>query len=163
MIQHGRRATQVATTPDGAVQLFADAAASAALQTEARIRGAVLLQQLGRKPEALSWFDRAPAGDDPPLEYVRHLNRARLLDGLQRPGDAVTAYRAALTFAPGARVPSLGLAAALLRSGRPAEASAAAEDVARIQPDVPDLVREFRRGDGRFVRGWILEIRRPQS
>lgn len=163
-IQHaGRRVVRGPVTLDAALVLFEQAAADPVLAAEARIRGAVLLQSAGRYTEALSWFDRVPPEDDPALGYVRHLTHARILDVLQRPGDAAVSYRRALRFDPNAQVAGIGLAAALLRSGRSAEAGAAAANAGRLPPGGGGHGRTFERGDARFVRGWIAEIRRASS
>jgi len=86
-----------------------------------------------------------------------------VLDVVQRPADAAAAYKRALRFDPNAQVAGIGLAAALLRSGRSAEAGAAAASAGRLPPAAGDHVRTFERADGRFVRGWIAEIRRLSS
>jgi len=159
-IQHGR-AVRGRFTLDAALALFDQAAADPALATEARVRGAVLLQSAGRNSEALTWFDRVPPQeDDPALGYVRHFTHARVLDFLQRPADAATAYARALRFHPNAQLARIALAAALLRSGRSAEAGAAAASAGHLPTDDGEHVRTFDRADGRFVRGWIGELRR---
>ena len=152
----GRRPVSV----DQALALFDEAAEIPALRVEALIRAAVLLRKMGRDAEALEWFDRVPTHEDRALGYVHHLTRARLLDGADRTADAVTAYRRALEFEPHSQLATIGLAAALLRSGQPDAAVDAAARARRMPAEVSPEDRIFRRGDARFVPEWLAEIRR---
>ena len=152
----GRRPVSV----DQALALFDEAAGIPALRVEALIRGAVLLRKVGRDAEALAWFDRVPTHEDRALGYVHHLTRARLLDGADRTSDAVIAYRRALDFEPHSQLATIGLAAALLRSGQADAAVGVAARARRMPADVSPEDRIFRRGDARFVPEWLAEIRR---
>jgi len=146
-------------TIESALVQFERAAEAPALAAEARIRGGKLLFDAGRKNDALAWLERVPAHTDPALGYVQHLTHARLLDP-DRPGDAATSYRTALTFSPRAQLAGIGLAAALLRSGQPEEAARAAEDARRMTDDVAAALPTFNKGDARLVPEWLAEIRR---
>ena len=147
-------------SPDEAIALFEQAAAIQALRIEALVRGAVLLWRVGRRADALAWFDRVPPHDDPAIGYVQHLTHGRLLDGAGRAADAATAYRAALGFEPASQRAGIGLAAALLRSGRAGDAAAAAAAALRLSSETARPDSAFRRGDLRFLPGWLAEIRR---
>jgi hypothetical protein len=110
-------------------------------------------------PRPLPGFDRVPRHDDRALGYVHHFTRARLLDATTRAADAAGACRAALDHRPDSQPAAIGLAAALLRSGRAADAANAAAR-ARTMPTAaaaPD--REFRQGDRRFFDPWMSEVR----
>jgi hypothetical protein len=153
-------------SPDQAVALFEAAAATPSLRNEALIRGAVLLRTLGRDAEALAWLDRVPPHDDRALGYVQHFTRARLLDGTARTADAVDAYRAALDHQSGSQPAAIGLAAALLRSGRPSEAAGTAVRARTMPVDTAPPDRAFRQGDLRFFQQWMAELRssrRPKA
>lgn len=146
--------------PADALALFEAAAAIPALRAEALIRGGILLRKLDRDLEALAWFDRVPPDDDAALAYVHHLTRARLLDGFDRTADAVAAYRRAFDAEPRSQVAAIGLAAALLRSGRSEEAVGVTARARTMSAEATQHDAVFRRGDLRFVPDWLAEIRR---
>jgi hypothetical protein len=147
-------------TADNAIAFFERAAAVPELYTEALIRGAVLLARIGREPEALAWFQRVPPHTDRGLGYMHHLTLARLLDEVNRPGDAANAYGVALDHAPANQRAAIGYAAALLRAGRDEEAGVAAANARRMPEERGDPARAYLRADARFVREWLAEIRR---
>jgi hypothetical protein len=147
-------------SPDEAIALFERAAAIPALRTEALARGAVLFWKVGRNADALGWFDRVPAHDDPALGYVQHLAHGRLLDGTDRAADAASAHRAALEFEPTSQVAAIGLAAALLRLGRADEAALVGAGALHLSSETARPDAAYRRGDFRFVAGWLEDIRR---
>jgi tetratricopeptide (TPR) repeat protein len=146
-----------------ALALFDTAAERDDLRAEALIRGGVLLHKVGRHSEALTWLDRVPAHDDRALGYVHRLTYGRLLDGAGRSADAAAAYAAALEHESSSQPAAIGLAAALLRSGRAVEATEAATRARQI--DNAESARfdlPYRRGDMRFVPGWLAEIRKAR-
>jgi hypothetical protein len=145
---------------DAAIGLFTRAAEIPELRVEALIRGAVLLHKLGRNAEALAWFERVPAHTDRGLGYMHHVTRARLFDLLNRATDAAAAYEAALGFAPLNQRAGIGLAAALLRAGRPEDAGRVADETRRLPDDPIDPTQAFFQGDARFIPEWLAEIRR---
>lgn len=145
---------------DQALALYVHAAAIPELYTEAMVRGAVLLHQIGRNADALAWFDRVPAHDDQTLGYVHYRTLGRVLDGTERAEDAAVAYRAALRFQPASQLAGTGLAAALLRAGRPDDAASAAEAARRMSAETNTFDTAYRRADRRFVPEWLGEIRR---
>jgi hypothetical protein len=164
-------------TVNVAVRQFEEAARDPALRSEALIRGAKLLFDNARKPEALALIERVPEHTDPALGYVHHWIHARLLDTTDRPADAAAAYRRALTFAPQSQPAAIGLAAALLRAGNAEESAKAAADARAIQVamspaqisstafviapgDFSHMMSTFNRGDHRFIPQWLAEVRR---
>jgi len=147
-------------TVDTAVAQFERAAADPTMRDEARIRAGKLLADVGRTTDAVAMFERVPSDTDPALGYVHQVTYARLLDGLDRPADAAAAYRAALTFAPGAQRAGIGYAAALLRQGRAAEAAEAADTARHMTDDGAAAFSRFSKGDMRFAADWLAELRR---
>jgi tetratricopeptide (TPR) repeat protein len=155
-----------------ALAQFEEAAREPPLRPEALIRGAKLLFDNNRRADALAWLERVPNHSDQVLGYVHHWTHPRLLDNIHRPVDAAAAYRRALAFAPRSQAATIGLAAALQRAGRAEESARAAADaramhVVILPPesatrDLGDLMPTFDRGDNRFVRQWLAEVRRLQ-
>jgi tetratricopeptide (TPR) repeat protein len=147
-------------TIEMALAQFERAAEDPALRDEARIRAAKLLADNGRVADAVAMFERVPNDTDPALGYVHQVTYARLLDGLDRPADAAAAYRAALTFSPGAQRAGIGYAAALLRQGQAQEAAQAADAARRMTDDAALTISRFNKGDMRFAADWLTELRR---
>ena len=145
---------------DQALALYAQAAAIPALHTEATVRGGVLLYQLGKNADALAWFDRVPAHEDRTIGYMHYRTLGRVLDGTDRAADAAVAYRTALRFEPYSQLAGIGLAAALLRAGRPEDATVAAEAARKMTAESNTFEAAFRRADRRFVPEWLKELRR---
>jgi tetratricopeptide (TPR) repeat protein len=160
--------TRSGVTLDVALSQFEEAAQVPALRSEALIRGAKLLYDGGRQPEALAWIERVPEHADPVIGYLQHWIQARMLDDLGRAEDAAAAYRRALTFGPQSQPASIGLAAALLRAGRFEEATNAAADARSMQVVPPTEIGRhdfsqptstFQRGDSRFIQQWLADLR----
>jgi len=151
--------TRRSISSDQALTLFAQAATIPALHTEATVRGAVLLHEIGKNADALAWFDRVPAHDERTLGYMHYRTLGRVLDGTERAADAAVAYRNALRFEPHSQLAGIGLAAALLRAGRPEDAAAAAEAARKMTAEPNAFEATYRRADRRFVPEWLAEIR----
>jgi hypothetical protein len=83
-----------------------------------------------------------------------------LLDTVDAKYEAIDAYQSLLAVAPRLQMAATGIAAALLRSGRTAEAVAAAEQASHLTDEPEPFVAAFNRGDFRFVQAWLDEIRR---
>jgi tetratricopeptide (TPR) repeat protein len=145
---------------DQALALFVQAAAIPALHTEATVRGAVLLYEMGKHADALAWFDRVPPHNDQTLGYMHYRALGRVLDHTERAADAAVAYRAALKFEPTSQLAGIGLSAALLRAGRPDDAAVAAEAARKMSFEPSAFEIAYRRADRRFVPEWLAEIRR---
>ena len=126
---------------------------------EALVRGGWVLLQDGRPKEAIEWLDAAKPRDDRDLEYWHHLFRGRALDALSRTQDSVEAYKAALALYPHAQSAGVGLAIALMRLYRTAEA----DDVSRSLREGADITSDpwlhYPRGDDRFAGQWIDSLR----
>ena len=126
---------------------------------EALVRGGWTLLQDGRPKEALEWLDAAKPRDDRDLEYWHHLFRGRALDTLARTQDAVDAYKAALALYPHAQSAGVGLAIALMRLDRGAEADQVARSIREGGGDASDPWLHYPRGDDRFAGRWIDSLR----
>jgi tetratricopeptide (TPR) repeat protein len=169
LIRHFRDLSRSRVTLADALAQFEEAARAPALRAEALIRGAKLLFDTNRRPDALAWIERVPDHSDPLLGYAHNWTHARLLD-VDRPADAAAAYRRALAFAPKSQEAAIGLAAALLRAGHAEESAKAAADARAMHVvnspaevatrDLGLRMSTFHRGDGRFVQQWLAEVRR---
>ena len=154
------KAGRSSTTLDAAISFFERAAGTPSLRAEALVRGARLLYGAGRTEQARSWLEQVPPHADRIVGYVQQLTHGRVLDRLDRAGDAADAYRKALAIEPHAQRAAIGLAAALMRTGAAEEAGRAAADARRMEDAAARLIGEFHRGDLRFVHEWLAEIRR---
>lgn len=149
---------------DEAVALFDRAARHPSVESEARLRGALLLWERGRSSEALSWLESSSDDQkDPELIYWRRILRGRLLDALSRPADATVAYGAALDLFPRSQTAAIGLAVAMMRDGRYSEASDLARTTRTGPIDMNDPWWEFETADRRFVTAWVGELRRSNQ
>jgi hypothetical protein len=151
--------------PAAVLALFEQAAAVPATRAEALIRAGIFLQKIDRPAEAAAWFSRVPAGPEPfsALGYLQQMSRARTFDTLGRPVDAAAAYRAALELVPTDQRAAIGLATALLRSGRAEDAATVAADARRMRTDPArtyEMQRAAWRADARLVPSWLAEIRK---
>jgi len=163
VIQRQTPGSRRSVSLDDALRLFTRAAEHPWLAREALIRGGVALQAEGRYVEAVAWFARVPPGEDPALAYVHHLNYARALEMTGHTAEAAVEYAAAVDVAPAGQIASIGLAAALLRLGRPEEASRRAAQTRRLPADPIDHVAQFERADARFVPIWLAALRKLRA
>lgn len=105
---------------------------------EARIRKAFFLHRIGRDGEALAALDAAGTLDtakEPLLAYLSALFRGRVLEALERFGEAARAYDAALAVVPraqSARVAKMRLA---VRAGNRPEADTLASEIQSAESD----------------------------
>lgn len=142
-----------------AIRRYAAAATVPEVANEANTRGAWVQFQLGSPADALRTIDLARPTGDTDLTYWMYLFRGRILDALNRQGDAERAYRSALDVRPFAQSAAVGLALTLLRLERPDEAQASAA-YARQQPtDASDPWWTYFGADARFVLRWRTELR----
>ena len=141
------------------VRRYGVATTSPETAIEAFTRGAWMQYQLGAYPDALKTIERAEATEDTELTYWTQLFRGRILDGLERYGDAERAYRAALAARPAAQSAAVGLALTLFKLDRVADARAAAM-AARQQPHgTVDPWWTYLGADARFIPRWRAELR----
>jgi len=98
---------------------------------EARLRLARLLQRLGRTSEALAHLteDRLKNAPDPVLRFLQRLFLGHALVTLNRPDEAIDAFRSALSIVPGSHSAQVALMNTLLSRGDRDEAEAIAERV----------------------------------
>ncbi|HUF48752.1 MAG TPA: hypothetical protein VMM93_13125 [Vicinamibacterales bacterium] len=103
-----------------ALSHYDEAARFPSTRSEALVRKAWVLVQMGRPDDAIAALGAIdqPFGDDA-LRYWSQLFRGRALAALARPDEAVAAYDTALVVAPGAQAPHVGaIAVELSRNGR---------------------------------------------
>jgi hypothetical protein len=141
------------------VRRYGIATAAPATAIEAYTRGAWMQYQLGAYPDALRTIERAGTTEDAELTYWMQLFRARILDALERFTDAERAYRAALAVRPAAQSAGVGLALALFKLDRVADARAAAIAARQQPPDTVDPWWTYLGADARFIPRWRAELR----
>ena len=142
-----------------AVRRYGVATATPETATEAFTRTAWLQYQLGAYPDALKTIERGHAIDDVELTYWTNLFRGRILDSLERFGDAERAYRAALAVRPAAQSAGVGLALTLFKLDRVSDARAAAMAARQQPPDTVDPWWVYLGADARFIPRWRAELR----
>ena len=142
-----------------ALSRFEAAVAFDETRAEARVRGGWILFQDGRAAEALQWFDAAQPRDDPDLTYWLGLFRGRAFDALGRWEESASAYRSAFSLFPSAQSAGTGLALALVRLDRTAEADRVARAVRSAGAETPDPWIRYGEGDWRFVDRWMDQLR----
>ena len=142
-----------------AIARFGEAAAFDETRAEARLRAGWMLFQAGHHQEALDRLDVGDVGDDRDLSYWSAMFRGRALMALERHDEAAEAYRSALTAFPGAQSASVGLALALFRINRLAEADELARALRARTAPAEDPWPKYVEGDSRFVNGWLRHVR----
>lgn len=103
------------------------------------------LHRLERPAEALEVFD-ALIGVNPNLPFA-HANRGMALQAAGRLDWAEDAFRRALSLAPGHPIALGGLAAIASRKGAHAQARDLAEQVLKIEPNLPDPTMSLARAE----------------
>jgi tetratricopeptide (TPR) repeat protein len=91
---------------------------------EARVRLARVLERNGRHDEAAAELTRVPAAGagDRVVNYFAHLVAGRVVTSLERPGDALERYSAALTLFPDSQSALVGASQAAAMAGDVAKA-----------------------------------------
>jgi VWFA-related protein len=137
-----------------------DAAMEAAeTATEARVRKSWLLHRAARRDEALALLDTISTPPEALLDYLRHLIRGRVLDGLGRSDDAAAAFRSALILVPNAQSARVGLMTVLQRQGNSAGALEQAELVQTTSADAIDPWWRYWQGDYRLAATVFTRLR----
>jgi tetratricopeptide (TPR) repeat protein len=144
---------------DEALALFRAAATIESSKAEALVRGAALLAGERRYTEALSWLADVPRHDDTFVAYVQYMTLARVYEQLDRIPEAAAAYANALDRAPNSQSAAIGLAAALIRTGRTEDGWKAATQARRMTEIGEPGLADWERGDARFLPRWLAEIR----
>jgi tetratricopeptide (TPR) repeat protein len=129
--QHFRSAGGIRLAPslDEVRKNYEAAMAAPPVATEARIRLALRLHMIRQSKEALALLDATTADpvQTPTLAYLRELFRGHALGALDRPDDAMTAYREALLIIPPGQAARVALMRRLLERGNSADAEALAD------------------------------------
>ncbi len=144
-----------------ALQHFEQAASKPSVRQEALLRWSAYESDLGRQEAALARLNQVGDLNDAFLRYWFGLIRGRVLRRLNRPEEAVAAYRTAVAEFPSAQSGALGLAGALVSLRRMAEASAIVARVVAAEADssVPDPWITYRSPDVRFWPRALDEVR----
>jgi hypothetical protein len=142
-----------------AIARFTEAAAFDETRAEARLRAGWLLFQAGHFQESLDRLDVGDVGEDRDLAYWAAIFRGRALTALDRHAESVDAYRSALALFPDAQSAGVGLALALFRVDRLAEADEFARTLRARPSPADDPWPKYVEGDARFVDGWIRQLR----
>ena len=141
---------------DDATQAYGALYSDPVVGGEAMMRMGVMLVQMGRREDALKYFDRAELlTRDRYVIYLVKYFRGRIAESERRNDDAVDAYRAAVAAWPGAQSATLSLASLLFQNGRRAEAQELAASMLEANPRPVDPWREYVHADNRF---WPLLI-----
>lgn len=126
---------------------------------EARIRKSWLLHRAARSEEALAVLDSIGTPPEALLDYLRHLIRGRVLDGLNRLDDAAAAFRAAALLFPDGQSARVGLMTVLQKQGNSPAALEQAELIQRMSPDAVDPWWRYWQGDYRLVATAFTRLR----
>ncbi len=126
---------------------------------EARIRKSWLLHRAGRSEEALAVLDSIGTPPEALLDYLHHLIRGRVLDGLGRLDNAAAAFRAAVLLFPNGQSARVGLMTVLQKQGNSPAALEQAELIQRMSPDAVDPWWRYWQGDYRLVATAFTRLR----
>lgn len=102
---------------------------------------ALCLGKVGRLEEALPLFDRVAAVH--PQKHVILTNKGNALRDASRFDEAIGAYSAAVTSAPGHIAARISLGVAHWRAGRPAEAEKILREALVLAPNDPNLLNNL--------------------
>jgi tetratricopeptide (TPR) repeat protein len=139
----------VANAPD-AVNALDHMSKDDAIGAEASLRLGYLRLRLNRVDDALTLFARVQTTTrDRYLIYLAHYFRGQALERKNQPSDAEHAYRSALATVPRAQSATMALAALLVRSNHPIEASSLV-DASLTIPLAVDPWRGYEAADDRF-------------
>ena len=121
-----------------------------AVRQEAQLRLGFFELRRDEPKQALSRFAGIPVPEDTSLRYWLNLFKGRALERLNRPTEAIEAYRLALASVPSAQTAALSLAAALTRERRTEEASSLATTTMTTPPSAVDPWFYYVQPDLRF-------------
>jgi len=143
-----------------AVTRFNEARQFDEVRAEAALHLGFLAIRNGDFAESLRYFREAESAQ--PDRFILHLLqlfRGRALERLNRPDEAIEAYRAAIAAEP-AQTARLALAAALARSGRTPDGVRLAADATAAPSDGVDPWIAYGRGDARMWPAILQQLRR---
>jgi tetratricopeptide (TPR) repeat protein len=119
-----------------------------ALRPEAGVRLAHVQIEQGRFDRALASLDDVDvSARDGYVRYLSRLFRGVALEGLGRPSEAQTAYRAALETGPNAHAATMALATSLFRTGQRAEADRLVASLLESDDPLKDVWWAYWAGD----------------
>jgi tetratricopeptide (TPR) repeat protein len=137
------------------------AMAAPSVATEARIRLALRLHLRQQSKEALALLDvtNVDPTQTPTLAYLRELFRGHALGALDRPDDAMAAYREALLIVPPGQAARVALMRRLLERGNSDEAEALADLVQTERSPALDPWWMYWQGQYRLYPQAIARVR----
>lgn len=143
-----------------AASMFEALTAEPPVRAEALLRlGYVRLRQ-GQRDTALQHFDALIAATtEPNLRYLGHMYSGWALSDAGRPGEAESAYRAALSNVPHAQSATVLLTSLLLANERLAEAEALADDFFAREGAPHDPWLRYALGDAPLYWTFVLRLR----
>jgi tetratricopeptide (TPR) repeat protein len=119
------------------------------VHAEAQLRIGIVRYQLQEAAKSLAALEMAARSVDPFVAYLAHLSAGRVHESLDRRGDAIVSYRAAVGIRPGAHSGAVSLASLLFLTGARDEAAAIMDATAGTPAGV-DPWRLYGSGDLRF-------------
>ena len=129
-------------------------------RNEAAMRLGFYAWRAGRAAQALQYLSTIETPDDPGQAHLMHLFTAWSHERLERPDQAIAAFRKALEAVPGAQSASLYLAVRLHAAGRGQEARQIMDTSLEMDPAPVDPWRTFGYGDLRRWPVLIADLRR---
>ena len=146
---------------ENAIAAYRNATASESTRAEATTRIARLWLFLGKPDEAARELDTFQEfwTTDTTVIYWSRVLRGKALSGLNRPDDAIAAYKRALEIQPDAPSPRIGIMSIEARRERADAAESIATDVRSATSSVVDLWWQLPLGDARFHTEWDRRLR----
>jgi len=150
-----------ATRPiPGAIRAFEPLLADASLAGEVELRIGYLELRRRNWSAALARFDAARSrASEPTLRAAADYFAGWVSEQLDRPDDAIAAYRRAVTIAPTMRNLATRLSALLYLRNERTEAYSVLDTALNARPASMDLMVVMERADARFVPEWLTSIR----
>jgi tetratricopeptide (TPR) repeat protein len=132
----------------------------AAVRAEAHLRLGFVRLRLGDRDAALVQFDQIDAlTRDPDIRYLGHLYAGWALESAGRPGEAASAYRAALAVVPHAQSAAVLLTSLLLKDEQLAESELVAGTFLAREEAPHDPWQSYFLGDAPRFWTFVLRLR----